>query len=309
MKPASTKKSPSPSRATSAHVPLNLLVAFPFFKQKIIDFLREQDQHSPSSYRLIVDSGAFSAFNSGVPIELDDYCKFLDVLKESFLPFQAVQLDVIGDPKATWKNYQTMKRRGYDVLPVFTRGDTEDSLERMYEAHDYVLVGGMVGRRDNLGFLKWLMERVRGRRVHWLGVIHPDAIKAFKPTSVDSSSWMTTSAMGGNAVLYVGGGEMDHLKRSMFVQPPDSILRARIKRLGFDDEEINEFAKRESWRNTRPEGALGTAMIRLSVCSHIKRAVDIETHVGTQVYLACGSVQDIDFLYRCRQKLLERNII
>ena len=53
---------------------LNILVAFPYFSQGIYRFLSEKD---PSTFRLIVDSGAFTAWNTGREIRLDDYMKFL----------------------------------------------------------------------------------------------------------------------------------------------------------------------------------------------------------------------------------------
>lgn len=256
----------------------------------------------------MIDSGAFSAFNSGKPVDLDDYCRFLDAIAD--LEPLAVQLDVIGDPKATWKNFATMRKRGYRVMPVFTRGSPGEMLEHMYATADYILLGGMVGRRDNLGFLKWVMKRINGRKVHWLGLAgNIEAIKLYRPTSVDATSWISTSAMSGLTLLYVGGGRMKGVARTEFIgRTPSLPIQHAFARIGMNGDEIAEFKNYESWRNTRPADRLGSAMIRASVTSHILRALDIEQHTGTKIYFACGGVGDFDFLFRCRERLKEKGL-
>jgi len=89
---------------------INILIAYPYFSKAVIKKLREMER---CEYRLIVDSGAFTAWNTGKKIELDDYCKFLDSISE-FAPYRAVQLDVLGDPEKSWVNYKIMKERGQD---------------------------------------------------------------------------------------------------------------------------------------------------------------------------------------------------
>ena len=83
---------------------LNLLVAYPYFSQKIRETL---SKHDPDTFRLIIDSGAFSAWNSRKVIEFDDYCRFLDTIP-SHWDYKAVQLDVFGDPVKTLENYYRM---------------------------------------------------------------------------------------------------------------------------------------------------------------------------------------------------------
>lgn len=297
MKLASTKTSHSPKPAIP---PLNILVAFPFFKPKITELLLQQ---RPESYRLLVDSGAFSAHNSGVPIELDDYCAFLDELAESGLSFKAVQLDVIGDPKATWKNFVTMKKRGYDVLPVFTRGASERDLERMYGEADYVLVGGMVGHNDNHRFLKWLMPRVAKRKTHWLGFTKPDLIKAYRPTSVDSTSWNGAVVRGGTQV-YLRGGRMPTFTREKFLPKlSDSLFRRQLERCGLDEQDVRSLWSRSNWMSV-------TSMAgRLCVNSAIIRASEIEKNVHTRVYLACNAWKDVELLFERRNDLWQRGLL
>ena len=110
----------------STSVKLNILVAFPYFSQNIYKFLMDKD---PSTFRLIVDSGAFTAWNTGKHISMEDYCKFLKTIP-SHWEYKAVQLDVYGNPEQTYTNYLRMLDAGYkDVMPVFTRGDTVERLK------------------------------------------------------------------------------------------------------------------------------------------------------------------------------------
>ena len=51
---------------------------------------------------------------------------------------------MIGDAKATVANYDEMRRRGFDPIPIFTRGSDPALLEYCYSTTDLVGVGGLV---------------------------------------------------------------------------------------------------------------------------------------------------------------------
>lgn len=59
---------------------LNILVAYPYFSEGIRSFLSERD---PSTFRLIVDSGAFTAWNTGAEVTMEGYTKFLKTIPSS----------------------------------------------------------------------------------------------------------------------------------------------------------------------------------------------------------------------------------
>ena len=101
---------------------LYILIAYPYFNNRMYSYLLER-RKKYNDFELIIDSGAFTAWNTGINISLDNYCKFLDSIS-SLEPFHAVQLDVVGNPDETYKNYLNMRDRGYDVMPVFTRGSS-----------------------------------------------------------------------------------------------------------------------------------------------------------------------------------------
>jgi len=89
--------------------------------------------------RILLDSGAYSAFHQGDAVELSDYITF--VRRQSPLIERVINLDVIPDPildadqiKATceqsYRNLQAMKDAGLSPLPVVHRLDGPGSLER-----------------------------------------------------------------------------------------------------------------------------------------------------------------------------------
>ena len=49
---------------------VNILVAFPYFSKAIIKLL---DNTDPNIFRLIIDSGAFTAWNTNKPIIFNEY--------------------------------------------------------------------------------------------------------------------------------------------------------------------------------------------------------------------------------------------
>lgn len=291
---------------------VNILVAYPYFNQQMFEYLRSLD---PGEFRLIVDSGAFTAWNTGREIKLDDYCKFLEQI--AFLrPFHAVQLDVFGDPEGSWKNFEIMKERGFDVMPVFTRGESLERLERMYEETDYIMFGGVVVGRSNKNYVKWFSERNKGRKVHWLGFTNIDFIKHYKPESVDSSSWASADRYG-SLSLYLGNGKLKSLHKSVFSKNPTKKIVDGFRRIGVSVEELSILRHKESWINSgRHDGDLNPKKEdkRASpsfVCtlSHLLRSIEVERQVGTKMYLALCTPWQARTLMNAYKFLTKRGVI
>lgn len=169
---------------------LNVLVAYPYMKPDDISLL----QQNKSTTRFLLDSGAFTAWKAGKQINLDDYCRFIESLP--FEPWGYFMLDVIGNPGATMKNYETMLKRGFKPIPIFTRGEDVSVLEDYYKNSEIVGFGGLVGTPGNKGFVKGIMDKVNGRKCHWLGFTQLNFIKHFKPYSCDASSWNNGAQFG-----------------------------------------------------------------------------------------------------------------
>ena len=281
----------------------NILCAYPYFKSDVVKLLTSIDREK---YRLIVDSGAFTVYNSGIELCVEGYCEFLDSISH-LKPFKAVCFDVFGNPDKSWENFLFMHKKGYDVMPVFTRGEDEKRLDLMYEYTDYIMFGGIVVGRDNYKYVKWFSERNKGRKVHWLGFNNNIFMKHYKPEAVDSSSWMGGQRFG-RLDVYRGFGEFIHLSKQDFMEQPSKLIRDYLKDSNFPDEQIDLLGKDQAWKGgAKPyngDSVRGLSSF-MSSTNHLKRAFDVENNIGSKVYLACGNTHHIRALFQAQKQLQE----
>lgn len=286
---------------------LNILVAFPYFSQGVYNFLLNKD---PSTFRLIVDSGAFTAWNTGKHISMEDYVRFLKTIPKHW-DYKAVQLDVYGKPEQTYTNYLKMLDMGFkDVMPVFTRGDTVERLEEFYSYTDYIMFGGIAIGGENRNYVKWFCDVNKGRHAHWLGFVNMPFIKHFKPYSVDSSSAYSAQRYG-NLQYYVGTGDLKTLNRKeCHRQPPPSAL-AYLQKSGFLLKELLMLANQDAWEggaqppNSNPRGLASF----ITVTNHLLRSIEVEKHLGTQVYLALANESQLQNVWDGYNLLKERKVL
>ena len=259
---------------------LNILVAYPYLNQQMIDLLKEVGP----SLRFTLDSGAFTAWKAGKPIQLDDYCRFLEQLP--IKPWRYFALDVIGDPEGTQRNYETMLARGFKPVPIFTRGEDPSVLDEFYKTSDVVGIGGLVGTPGNHGFVKGIMRHVGKRMVHWLGFTDLDFIKVYRPFMCDSSSWESGARYGG-LKLYMGQGQFKSIKKSQFQQRPPQAILDRIKWLGVDPYSL---AQVNNWYGGY------SASRTLCARSAVAMSVDVERNLGTKLFLAIAAGIGLDLV-------------
>lgn len=251
---------------------LNLLVAYPYMKPDLIKLVHENQ----GKIRFVLDSGAFTAWKAGNPIKLDDYCRFIDSLP--FKPWRYFTLDVIGDPHGTMKNYEVMLARGFTPVPIFTRGEDPSVLEDYYKTSDVVGIGGLVGTQGNKGFVKGIMRRVNGRKVHLLGFTSLPFLKVYKPYMADSSSW-EMGARFASCPLYIGGGRpLVSLKKTTIRQQlKDPRIVSAVRRCGLNPDDFLDPNKWNGGRSiSRKTGA--RSMVRFSL--------DVGKNLGTKLFLA-----------------------
>ena len=287
---------------------LNILVAFPYFKQGIFDNLKARD---PSTFRLIVDSGAFTAWNTGKEISLEDYMKFLKTIPSEW-DYKAVQLDVFGNPEGTYVNYHKMLDAGFtDIMPVFTRGDTLERLEEFYSYTDYIMFGGIVIGGENTNYVKWFCEVNKERHAHWLGFVNVPFIKHYKPYSVDSSS-IKSAARFGNLQYYVGKGTLKSIHRSEFYKKPNPKLIKDLTKHGLTANEIFKLQNNEAWTSNAKAfkyNAKNGVSSFITYLGHLKRGIEVDKNLGTNIYKAMSSEGDITALFDSLEFLKERKAI
>lgn len=290
---------------TSKYPKLNILVAFPYFKKSIYEYLQTKD---PSTFRLIVDSGAFTAWNTGKVISLEKYCEFLKTIPKEW-EYYAVQLDVYGNPKETYVNYLKMLEMGFnDIMPVFTRGDTVERLEEFYSHTDYIMFGGIAIGGENRNYVKWFCETNKERKAHWLGFVNVPFMKKYKPYSVDSSSMFSTQRWG-QLQVYVGNGALRSVhKRKFNTKPSDELIKHMIK-AGCEMNEIKLLSQQDAWNGGVTDNSIkGTASF-ITVKSHVKRAVEVERNIGTKIYFAVASANHLDDIFKAYNILIERKCL
>ena len=266
---------------------LNILISFVYWDDRKAEVVESMDT------RLLIDSGAFTAWKQGKEIQLDDYCAFLKDLPVK--PWRYFSLDVVGDAKKTMKNYLTMKDRGFDPVPIFTRGADIKDFYKYAELSDVVGVGGIAGTSKSLNFVEWLHQEIPSEiKVHWLGVTVPRMLVRHKPYSADSASWNGAGRFG-VVDLYLGKGEWTRISRKELVtKPPTAIQR---KALQFYSSSWEDLQKEETWRTANlakdETGKIvgGTNLPRLiSVQSFLRFSQEIEQKLGTMIFAATSEI-------------------
>lgn len=137
-----------------------------------------------------LDSGAFSAHNSGMEIKLQDYidcCKTL--VGEDRTLTEVFALDVIGSWKDSIKNAEEMWKQGVEAIPTFHYGEPWDVLKGIAKDYPKIAVGGCVGKRDKDKFASQCFARVWPKKIHGFGFGSEKSIMLLPFHSVDATNW------------------------------------------------------------------------------------------------------------------------
>lgn len=163
--------------------------------------------------RLVLDSGAYTAFKQNEEIPLKKYIRFC--LRNQHLISAIVNLDVIPrslSPKDVeeaaergWQNLCQMRLVGLNPIAVYHRGERRYWLEKMLgEGCQYIGLGGVANAGDKARkpWLDSVFEYLCGKcnypsvKVHGFGVTSVEMMKRYPWTSVDSISWMKQGVIG-----------------------------------------------------------------------------------------------------------------
>lgn len=203
---------------------LNLLMSYHYFKNKSDSYFKGHKKCDVVN-SLFLDSGAFSAFNSGSVINIDKYIEYINSNHESF--DYIAQLDVIDNGNDSLENYIYMLDKvkcPEKIVPVFHFGSDLKLLSRINNVNNssILAVGGIAKRhkteRSNL--IKKVINNC-DKKLHLFGVTDYTLIKKYKNyiNSVDSTSYKMTG-------IY---GYIHHFRK-------DKLLKILIS-----DRQINEF--------------------------------------------------------------------
>lgn len=170
---------------------LGVLVSFHYIKP----FEASERTGPIRAKKFMLDSGAYSAWNAGVSVDIDA------LVKESKKPrwTESVALDVIGSPEGSLKNALYMKACGSNAFPVFHYGEPWDLLKE-YKKHFWkvglsCLLGEPLAKSK-----KWLEQCFAHAwpcRFHSFGWTSRDILMSFPFHSADASTWeMGPTAFG-----------------------------------------------------------------------------------------------------------------
>jgi hypothetical protein len=153
-------------------------------------FERARQRYSFRDWAL--DSGAFSAHNSGVTIELAAYIeKCRALLTSDPLLAEVFSLDVIGDWRAGLRNTEAMWKAGVPAIPTYHIGEPNDVLLGLARDYPKIALGG-VARKKGRGKIEWAercFAKVWPKRIHGFGFGAESLVMALPWHSVDSTSW------------------------------------------------------------------------------------------------------------------------
>ena len=170
--------------------PVNALVSFHYFHKDNIAEIKSW------GLNLIGDSGAFSAASQGTPIDIKQFAEWASNWKGSFS--WIASLDVIGEAKASKKNYEWLRSKGLDVVPTIHYGSNPEMIkDYVSDGVDFIGLGGMVGFKGEpdrllrwaLSMFKYAKDNHPEVRFHGWGVTHPKIVNSLPWFSVDSSGF------------------------------------------------------------------------------------------------------------------------
>lgn len=168
------------------HMRPALLVSYFYIK----NFLARQSEYAYRDW--MMDSGAFSAYNSGKTIDLETYIDFCLSLRETDQTLkEIIALDVIGDGPGSLKNSLRMKERGVDAMPVFHIGDDWAILKEYCAGWDKVGISCRFGETitESLHFYSQCFARSWPKKFHSFGWTDEKMLMKFPLHSSDSASW------------------------------------------------------------------------------------------------------------------------
>lgn len=139
-------------------------------------------------YRLMLDSGAFTAHTKGKQVDLVALTQEAKTGRWK----EVAALDVIGNPEASLKNALLMKEQGVNVMPTFHYGEPWEFLATMAAKFDKVALGGLVPVKSPIDKRAWIEEcfaRAYPKKFHCFGWIHEETLLQYPFHSADSSGW------------------------------------------------------------------------------------------------------------------------
>jgi hypothetical protein len=190
----------------------NLLVSFASAQGSTLQRKTDKALTILNKYRpdtnIIIDSGAFSAWNSGYQVNRDELLHFYKEIKKEFPHANFINLDVIPGEKGrkptekeadlacqlSWENFLWFKQNGIMTLPVFHEDDNWDYLHMMMNETDYIAISP-ANDSSTKRRMVWLDRTYSilkaDYKTHGLAATSKKLLERYPFYSVDSINWKT----------------------------------------------------------------------------------------------------------------------
>ena len=191
--------------------------------KEVHEYLRYCDQHQRKA-RIMLDSGAFTAWNIGKPVQLEKLVAYdLDLIQRyphhefvfialDVIPGErgrmATQVEIDAAVRQSYNNFRHMQAAlgGATVLPVYHSGEDKRLRDAYLSLTDYVCLSPNQNMSEAQRF-QWARESiVDGYKFHGLATTGNRMLTFVDWFSVDSSGWLMVAAMG--AILFPVGNEL-----------------------------------------------------------------------------------------------------
>lgn len=180
--------------------------------------------------RLLVDSGAFTAWTKGLEVNRDQLAKaFATVIERYDHLFEELHLinldripgrygttatreEIADAMKESMVNYLWLcERFPGRVLPVFHQDEPEEYLKELEELTDYVCLSPRNDVPERLR-VQWSQQMHGTKRYHGLATTGNRIMETVDWYSVDSASWVMTGGMGN--IMWLRGDRLTNLSVS-----------------------------------------------------------------------------------------------
>lgn len=207
-------------RLTATHVHRLFTHAFPKDVHEYLDYC---DERGRTGQNIMVDSGAFSAWNVGKPVQLQELIEYYKdiIVRHPRHSFVFIALDVIPGERGrvatepeiaaavqeSVANYKVMHQefRGHTILPVYHSGEAK-SLRNLYlSMTDYIAISANQDLAEGVRYRFMREAFVPGFKFHGLAATGNRMLTGIDWYSVDSSGWLMTAAMGAILLPLKGG--------------------------------------------------------------------------------------------------------
>lgn len=192
--------------------------------------------------KLMLDSGAYSAWTKGEAIDLQLYIEFCERHAEDI--WVPVNLDVIpgrmGEVPTmqqveeaavmSWQNGRKMRKAGLKPLMVYHQGERRYWLEKMLDSgSEYIGLGAVANKPAavRIQFLDEVFNYLCGKnypevKIHGFGITAVEMIQRYPWYSIDSTTCILMSGMGRIFLPRLTDGEED------YTRPPHAIVMSNM---------------------------------------------------------------------------------